>query len=220
MWKVAIVNQSFAKHFFGDRSAVGRYIGRGNGPKAKLEIEIIGVVADSLYEGPREGVRRQVFVPHWGKNSTAFYVRTAMGSTATYKAVREEIKKLDERCVQKEEGRISSRRNAVTVDRIVQRRFQRACGVLAAVGLCGVMARVMTRRTRNSESCSGSATLRCLAGDKRVLILLSIGLIGVPAAIELRAVRDKQLYGIKGNNPWMAVMTVLILGLWRRFARR
>ena len=33
----------------------------------KLTIEIIGVVADSLYEGPREGVRRQVFVPNWGK---------------------------------------------------------------------------------------------------------------------------------------------------------
>src|SRR5262249_30528267 len=32
-WKVAIVNQSFAKHFFGERSAVGRYIGQGTGPK-------------------------------------------------------------------------------------------------------------------------------------------------------------------------------------------
>ena len=36
--------------------------------RARLEadIEIIGVVADSLYEGPREGVRRQVFIPSWG----------------------------------------------------------------------------------------------------------------------------------------------------------
>ena len=47
------------------------------GPKSKLDIEIIGVVADSLYEGPREGVRRQVFIPNWGKNSATFYVRTA-----------------------------------------------------------------------------------------------------------------------------------------------
>ena len=38
-------------------------------PNTKLTIEIVGVVADSLYEGPREGVRRQVFVPNWGKNS-------------------------------------------------------------------------------------------------------------------------------------------------------
>jgi predicted permease len=43
--KVAIVNQRFAKHFFGDKSAIGRHIGQG-GRNAKLETEIIGVVAD------------------------------------------------------------------------------------------------------------------------------------------------------------------------------
>ena len=48
-------------------SAVGKRIGSGGGPDTKLNIEIIGVVADSLYEGPREGVHRQVFVPSWGK---------------------------------------------------------------------------------------------------------------------------------------------------------
>ncbi len=61
------------------RARVGKHLGRGGGPKSKLTIEIIGVVADSLYEGPREGVRRQVFVPNWGKNSAAFYVRTHDG---------------------------------------------------------------------------------------------------------------------------------------------
>ena len=34
------------------------------------------MAADTLYEGPREGVRRQVFVPNWGKGGVAFYVRT------------------------------------------------------------------------------------------------------------------------------------------------
>src|SRR5262249_11953841 len=142
-WKVAIVNQSFAKHFFGDRSAVGRHLGQG-GPKAKLEIEIIGVVADSLYEGPREGVRRQVFVPHWGKNSTAFYVRTAMGSTAAYKAVREEVKKLDASLpvyslktlrAQLDETLLTERLIA-----LLSAGFGALATLLAAVGLYGVMA--------------------------------------------------------------------------------
>ena len=65
--KVGIVNRSFAEHFFGDRSAVGRHVGRGSGPDTKLDIEIIGVVENSLYEGPRQGVRRQLFVPQLGK---------------------------------------------------------------------------------------------------------------------------------------------------------
>ena len=64
---VAIVNRSFAEHFFKGESAVGKRLGWGGGPNTKLTIEIIGVVADSLYEGPREGVRRQVFVPNWGR---------------------------------------------------------------------------------------------------------------------------------------------------------
>ena len=40
----------------------------------------------------REGVRRQVFVPNWGKNGVAFYVRTTMGSAPAYGALRNEMK--------------------------------------------------------------------------------------------------------------------------------
>ena len=49
------------------RAPLGKRLGFGGGPDTKLNIEIIGVVADSLYEGPREGVRRQVFIPNWGR---------------------------------------------------------------------------------------------------------------------------------------------------------
>ena len=65
--KIAIVNHKFAQHFFGDKSAIGKRLARGAGPETKLDIEIIGVVEDSLYEGPREGVRRQVFWPGLGR---------------------------------------------------------------------------------------------------------------------------------------------------------
>jgi predicted permease len=77
--KVAIVNRSFAAHYFGGANPVGRRLGRGTAPGTKLDIEIVGLVEDSLYEGPREGVRRQVFIPNWGKGSVSFYVRSTMG---------------------------------------------------------------------------------------------------------------------------------------------
>ena len=38
---VAIVNESFARHFFGSQSALGRHLGRGR-PGSKLETEIVG----------------------------------------------------------------------------------------------------------------------------------------------------------------------------------
>ena len=44
---VAIVNESFARHYFGDKSAVGRHLGRGGGPGTKLDTEIVGVSADT-----------------------------------------------------------------------------------------------------------------------------------------------------------------------------
>ena len=38
----------FAEHFFKGGSAVGKHIGQGVGPRSKLDIEIIGVVALSV----------------------------------------------------------------------------------------------------------------------------------------------------------------------------
>ena len=49
---VAIVNRKFAEHFFKGTSAVGKRIGWGTGPKSKLTIEIIGVVAELALRGP------------------------------------------------------------------------------------------------------------------------------------------------------------------------
>ena len=92
--KIAIVNRKFAQHFFGDKSAIGRRLGRGLGPQTKLDVEIIGVVEDSLYEGPREGVRRQVFWPGYGGSST-FYVRTTEASSSAFNIIRNEVKRLD-----------------------------------------------------------------------------------------------------------------------------
>src|SRR5207248_990118 len=91
---VAIVNRQFAEHFFPGKSALGKHIGFGDGPKSTMNIEIIGVVANSLYEGPREGVHRQVFLANWGKNSAAFYIRTQTPSDATYAMARNTVAQL------------------------------------------------------------------------------------------------------------------------------
>src|SRR2546425_13227979 len=73
---VASVNRKFAIHFFGDRSAIGRHIGWGVGPRTKLDMEIVGVTEDTLYEGPREGVRRQAFVTMGQSDYPRFARRT------------------------------------------------------------------------------------------------------------------------------------------------
>ena len=69
------------------------------------------MVADSLYEGPREGVRRQVFVPHVGNSGSAVYARAGLGSSSAYTALRRAVKELDSgnADLRAEDGRAAAR---------------------------------------------------------------------------------------------------------------
>ncbi|HUU32505.1 MAG TPA: ABC transporter permease, partial [Vicinamibacterales bacterium] len=150
--RVAIVNKRFADHFFPGQSALGRHLGFGSNPGTALDIEIVGVAADSLYEGPREGVRRQVFIPAWGKNSATFYVRTRSASADTFALVRRELAALDAGIptyqVKTVEGQLDE---TLLTDRLIallSAGFGLLATVLASVGLYGVMAFVVARRRK------------------------------------------------------------------------
>jgi predicted permease len=214
---VAIVNQKFARHFFGNQSAVGRHISSGGGPRAKLTTEIIGVVEDSLYEGPREGVHRQVYVPDWGKISAAIYVRASLGSSEMYPALRNEVKKLDASmpiygmktlAAQLDEQLMTDRLIA-----LLSAGFGLLATLLAAIGLYGVMAFVVARRTKDlglrvALGASQSSVLWLVM--KEVLILVAAGLvIGVPSAIGLGRLVAAQLYGIQVGDPWIAGASII-----------
>ena len=218
---VAIVNRSFAQHFFAGRSAVGRHIGQGGGPKAKLDIEIIGVVADSLYEGPREGVHRQVFVPNWGKNSAAFYVRTQTPSDTAYRLLRDSVKQLDASmpvyAMKTVEAQLDE---TLLTDRLVAMLsigFGALATLLASIGLYGVMAFVVARRRKElgirlALGAQPGAVVWLMMRD--VLLLVGVGLVvGVPAAMGLGRYVASQLYGIQPHDPVIAASTVALLTL-------
>ncbi len=219
--RVAIVNRRFAEHFFKGRSAVGKRIGFGGGPQAKLDIEIVGVVADSLYEGPREGVHRQVFIPKWGNSSAAIYVRTQTGSDAAFTLVRNEVKQIDASMpiydVKTLEGQLDETLLNDRLIALLSAGFGLLATVLASIGLYGVMAFVVARRRKELG-------LRLALGAdpgnvlwlvmKEVLVLLSIGLVvGIPAGIGLGQYVSSQLYGIEPNDPWIAGLTVAVLAV-------
>jgi putative ABC transport system permease protein len=219
--KVAIVNRRFAEHFFKGASAIGKHIGRGTGPKTKLDIEIVGVVADSLYEGPREGVRRQVFVPNWGKNSAVFYVRTRNASASAYGLVRNEVKQLDAAMPVYALKTLESQLDeTLLTDRLIallSAGFGVLATLLASIGLYGVMAFAVARRRKELG-------IRLALGAqpwfviwlvmREVLLLLSIGLaIGLPAALGLGRYVSSQLYRIEKNDPTVAITTIVVLAI-------
>ena len=80
---VAIVNESFARHFFGGASPLGRHV-----TSLKVSHEIVGVVGDAKYEDLREDFRRTMYIPaaqREGEQQPAGYkylVRVAGGDPA------------------------------------------------------------------------------------------------------------------------------------------
>jgi predicted permease len=216
---VAIVNRKFAEHFFKDKSPIGRMIGWGDGPQTKYTIQIIGVVEDALYEGPREGVHRQVFIPNWGRGSVTYYVRTTQASAGIFNLIRSEVKRLDAAMpvydVKTVQGQLDETLLTDHLIAALSAGFGLLATVLASIGLYGVMAFIVARRRKELG-------LRLALGAepagvlwivmREVLILLVIGLaVGVPAAIGLGKYVSSQLYGIEGNDPWIAVTTVVLL---------
>jgi predicted permease len=217
--KVAIVNRRFAEHFFKGRSAVGKRLGRGTGPKTKLDVEIIGVVENSLYEGPREGVRRQVFVPNWGRGSSVFYVRTTTPSSSAYNMLRNEVRQLDSSLpvyqMKTVEGQLDETLLSDRLIALLSAGFGLLATVLASIGLYGVMAFVVARRRKElgirlALGAQPSGVIWMVM--REVLLLLAIGLaLGIPSALALGRYVSAQLYGIQPHDPWIASTTVVVL---------
>jgi predicted permease len=221
---VAIVNRAFAQHFFGSRSAVGRHIGFGGGPDTKLNIEIIGVVEDALYEGPREGVHRQVFVSNPQStfpSGAAYYVRTSLSSESMFGALRQQVRNIDASMPVYEmktlEKQLDETLSTERLIAVLSAAFGVLATMLAALGLYGVMAFVVERRTKELG-------LRMALGApqrvvlwmvlREVFLLFGLGLaIGIPCTYALSRYVSSQLFGVKPTDIWTAAAALLILGM-------
>ncbi len=216
---VAIVNKRFADHFFPGRSAVGKRIGNGTGPDAKLTIEIIGVVANALYEGPREGVHRQVYIPNWGKYSAVFYVRTDTPASQSSNVVRNEVRQLDAAMplydLKTVEGQLDETLLSDRLIAMLSAGFGLVATLLASIGLYGVMAFVVAQRRKELGirlALGAQPSVLVWLVMREVLLLLAVGLaVGVPAAIALGRYVASQLYGIHANDPFIATSTIALL---------
>jgi predicted permease len=223
--RVAIVNRRFAEHFFKGQSALGKRLGFGDGPKTKMIIEIVGVVENSLYEGPREGIRRQVFVPRLGSGGMTYYVRSSIGSSTIYGQLRNEIRRIDPNLpifgMKTLESQLDERLQNDRLIALLSGAFGLAAALLASIGLYGVMAFVVARRNKElgirlALGASRGGVLWLVM--REVMILLATGLIaGGIVAVGLGALIDKYfgadlgLYNVGMRDPFIASGALLLL---------
>jgi predicted permease len=218
--KVAIVNRKFALHYFGDREAVGRHIGMGSDPGTKTDIEIVGVVGDTKYETLRAAIPGQVFLPYlqnaWAAQMTA-YVRTDLGSSQMFPMLRGTVRKLGASLpVYLMKSGERQRDDSLAVEKLaatLASAFGVLATVLAAIGLYGVMAFLVARRTREIGV---RMALGAVTGNvvwlvvREVLLMVAIGVaVGVPAALALTRLLGSQLYGIAPGDPATVVFATL-----------
>ncbi len=218
--KVAVVNQKFVKHFFGDRNPIGRHIGMGSDPGTKTDMTIVGVVGDTKYEDLRQDIPIELYLPYtqvdFATEMTA-YVRTTQPSNAGFASLRGLVQNLDSNLPMYQVRTMVDQADKTLITERLVASLASAFGILAtllaAIGLYGVMAYTVTRRTREIGI---RMALGARRGDvawlvmREVLMLLAVGLlIGIPAAVGLSRFVQAQLYGIQPADAATIAMAVV-----------
>jgi predicted permease len=200
-----IVNDRFARHYFGNRSPIGATLGFGNRPDAKTVMEIVGVVKTFAYRGLREE-DDQMFAPfrEGAFRGSNFYVRTRVASPHAFASIRRAVAALDPslpvdelRTVDDQLDRSLSNERLLA---ILASAFAALAVVLAVVGLYGVTSFVVTRRTREigirmALGATRAGALWLVVRDTGLLVVAGIA-VALPAAWALGRLIESQLFGV------------------------
>jgi predicted permease len=223
--RAIIVNERFAKQFFGSAAnAVGRHAGFGIDPGTKTDMEIIGVIKNIKYTSLRDETPVQLFEPYLAisyVSGMTLYARTAMDPGQFFSAVRLKVRGLDANVplygMRSMDDQIS---NSLLIERLIASLstvFGFLATLLAVIGLYGVMAYTVARRTREIGI---RMALGAFQGDviwmvmREVLWLVCIGIgAGLAAAIGLSRFVQAQLYGITGQDPITIALAGLLLAV-------
>jgi predicted permease len=211
---VAIVNEVFSKEFF-NGNAVGKRVGFGYNRDGSLRLnrQIIGVIRDGKTENIREATpQRFVYTPYAQADniqSMTFYVRSERDPQQLATDVRASLRRIDDNLAMFRVQTMSRTiENSLRMDRMMSMlcsSFGLLATILAAIGLYGVMAFNVARRTREIG-------IRLALGAERTtlihMVMREVGamiftglLIGLPAALALGRYVESQLWGLKGWDP-------------------
>jgi predicted permease len=210
--KVAIVNAQFVKKYFGASDPIGRHIGMGNDPGTKTDIEIIGVAGNTKYEDMRTAIPEEVYQPQvqqeFALNATV-YVKTRGNPADMFATIRQAVRQVDPSVPVYRMRTLSDQVDTSLVTERLMALLSAVFGglatVLAAMGLYGVMAYVVARRTREigirmALGANRGAVVWLVMRD--VLLLSAIGVaIGLSSAWGLTRLVESQLFDVKPSDP-------------------
>jgi predicted permease len=222
--KVVIVNEAFVKRYAAAGNLLGKHLAFGGGKSVKLDREIVGIVRDSRYNSLREQAKPFIYEPY-AQNETlermTFFVRTSRNEADLGPEVRALVRNMDANLpvygMRPMEVTIE---DSIYRDRLVAMlasTFGGLATLLAALGLYGVVAYNVTRRTaemgvRIAFGAMPRDVLKLVMREVGLLVL-SGAIIGVPVALALARYVESQLFGVKANDPLIFIAATISLAL-------
>jgi macrolide transport system ATP-binding/permease protein len=220
---VVVVNQVFAKNFFGDGDPIGKHVTL---PRAcpTCDIEIVGLVANARYGRLKEPPPPTMFLSLSQAvgntvGQVTYQLRTAGNPFGVSNAVRRIVERADPTVpivrLKTQEALIEGVINQeVTFARLCIA-FALLALTIACVGLYGTMSYGVARRTseigiRMALGAERAAVVWMIL--REVLTLAAIGLaISLPAALAASRLVESFLYGMKRNDPLTLTAAVLTI---------
>jgi predicted permease len=218
---VAIINETFARHYFGGEDPVGQRFGHGAGRSG--QIEIIGVVKDAKYESLREGAQPTYyrsnlqFTGDW--RDTTFQIRTVAEPTQIITEVRQAVREVDANlplyhiktlATQIDESLVQERLIGT-----VSSFFGLFSLLLAAIGLYGIMAYTVNHLTheigiRMALGAQTGGVLRMVLWRGMKLALIGV-VLGLAVSFAATRIIASQLFNITPTDPVTFIGVPLLL---------
>ncbi|HYK19122.1 MAG TPA: ABC transporter permease [Pyrinomonadaceae bacterium] len=210
--RVAVVNASFAEHYFKDQNPIGRSFTFDD--KTDAQIEIVGVVGDIKSDDargkPEPTVYRPILqIPDESAYSVTLHVRTIGDPTLLASQVRQMINQTDDKLpvfsVTTMNEQLHDKLNQERLVAQLVSFFGALALLLASIGLYGVMAHGVSRRTneigiRMALGARGGNIAWMVLRETLYLVLAGL-VIGVPAALFGARLISSQLFGLSPTDP-------------------
>ncbi|HEV8431396.1 MAG TPA: ABC transporter permease [Pyrinomonadaceae bacterium] len=212
--RVAVVNATFVERFFKDQNPVGRQFTFDDDDENGAPTEIVGVIGDIKSDDAREPAEPTVYRPILQLQDQSAYtatllIRTLSDPTPLTGQVRQMINQTDDKLPMFGVTTLYEQLySSLDTDRLIARLvsfFGALALILACIGLYGVMAHGVARRTneigiRMALGARGGNIAWMILRETLYLVLAGL-LIGVPAALLGAKLISAQLYGLKPADP-------------------
>jgi len=219
--KLCLVNEALVKEYFARGNPVGRLMAQG--AKATPDLEIIGVFANSKYHDVRGEVPRQTFMAMDLRlrfaGSINVYARIQGDPRQAMPRLREQVRRLDSNLIVSDMRTLDDQVNMRLANErllsFLSAGFALLASLLAVVGLHGVLAFVVARRTREigirmALGAEQGRVIRLVMGEMLLVILLGIS-GGVAAGLLCGKLVETQLFGVQAADPPVYVISVATL---------